>query len=305
MSKTILNVCTLLLSSLLFAGCASQRLNQYSTFATAGSLYVANFHQVTNQAGSAMIAIDSVVLITARHDIGDDLQKNPEKYRQYITHEDSLLQDHLTTLQLIDKHATLLGSYFDALSKLADNKVAASTTSAADDLLKSIDTLNPAVGKATLGGQSIQTYVDKGTPFVVAQFQVRALDEQLARSSETIDTALSLQEAAVGVIATEMRSSLTDALKSREEGDVVVPFLKKGELPANWPANREAYLRASVTLKDVDSAQAAIKQLHLAFKQLVENKSADVDLQSLIAAITQMTGFANSAQSTQTKSPSK
>jgi hypothetical protein len=262
-------------------------------------VYVSNFHQVTTQAGSAMIAVDSVVLITARRDVGDDVQKDPTHYAQAVTLEDNLLQQHLAALQLIDKHATLLGSYFDALAKLSDNKSATATTSAADDLYKSIETLNPTLGKATLGGKTIESYVTTGTPFVVAQFQVRALDAQLARSAPTIDTALSLQEAAVGAIATEMRASLTDALKSREQTDVVAPYLKAGDLPAGWSTNREAFLRASVTLNDVDSAQSAIKQLHIAFKQLVENNNAPVDLQTLISTITQMSAFAASAQSAQ------
>jgi hypothetical protein len=295
-TKPISIACVALIT---LCGCASQSLSQYSTFATAGTVYVSNFHQVTTQAGSAMIAVDSVVLITARRNVGDDVQKNPAHYAQAVTHEDDLLEQHLAALQLIDRHATLLGSYFEALAKLSDNKSASTTTSAADDLFKSIETLNPTLGKATLGGKSIESYVTTGTPFVVAQFQVKALDEQLARSAPAIDTALSLQEAAVGVIATEMRASLTDALKSREQTDVVAPYLKTGDLPASWPTNREAYLRASVTLNDVDSAQSAIKQLHIAFKQLVENKSAPVDLQSLISSITQMSTYASSAQSAQ------
>jgi hypothetical protein len=59
--------------------CDTERLDQYSAFATAGSAYVATFHQVTAQAGSAMIAVDSVVMITAHHDVLSNMEKEPAR----------------------------------------------------------------------------------------------------------------------------------------------------------------------------------------------------------------------------------
>jgi hypothetical protein len=245
-----------------------------------------------------MIAVDSVVMIAAHADVASDLKANPAKYSAIVVQHDQLLQQHLALLQLIDAHATLLGSYFNAIAKITDAKNAANTTSAATDLLKSIDSLNPNVAKATFLGKSVQDYVTVGTPFIIAHFEVKALDEQLQRAAPVIEQALSLQEAAVTAISEEIKSSMGDTLKAREQAEVIAPYLKPADLPTSWNTNREAYLRASVTLTSVNSAQAAIKQLHVAFKQLVENKSAPVDLQSLISDISQMAAYANAAQST-------
>src|SRR5437588_281438 len=209
-------------SALLLCACATQRLDQYSAFATAGTTYVANFHQVTAQAGSAMIAVDSVVMATVHRNVGSDVERNPDKYSTELVKHDQLLQTHLAVLQLIDTHATLLGSYFNAITKLTDSKTATATSAAATDLLKSIEGFDASLAKATLGG----------TP-------------------------------------------------------------------------REAYLRASVSLNTVDSAQTAIKQLHVTFKQLVENKSGPIDLQTLIKDITDMVAYANAAESTLKTSPAK
>jgi hypothetical protein len=63
----------LLVSLIFFAtlvGCDTERLSQFSSFAAAGSQYVQNFHQLTAQAGSAMIASDSATLIVARTQAG-------------------------------------------------------------------------------------------------------------------------------------------------------------------------------------------------------------------------------------------
>jgi hypothetical protein len=289
---------SVLIVVLSLCGCDEQRLNQYSTFATAGQVYVANFHQVTAQAGSAMIAVDSVLMSTAHKDVVSDLKRNPAKYSAQVVQHDELLQKYLATLQLIDAHATALGAYFDAISKLTDNKTATNTASAATDLLDAVDTLNTHLAKATILGKPVQDYVSKGAPFVVAHFQVKALDAQLQRAAPIVDLALSLQEGAVTAIGEQIKVSLTDTLKNRESIDVIEPFLKTDELPASWNTNREAYLRANVTLSNVSSAQAAIKQLHITFKQLVENPTASIDLQSLISDISAMSAYANAAQTT-------
>jgi hypothetical protein len=280
-----------------FSGCDTQRLDQFSAFATAGSQYVAAFHQLTNQAGSAMIAIDSVVLITAHKLVSSDLQNNPTKYESEVVSHDQQLQTYLANLQLIDQHASLLGSYFSAISNLTNGKAASGTTAAATDLLRSIETLNPNVAKTTFLGKTVQDYVTSGTPVVVAHFEVKALDDQLRTAAPVLETALSLQEAAVAAIGGQLKASLGDILKASETNEVVNPYLQPNDLPANWNTNREAYLRAAVILTNLENAQSAINKLHIAFKQLVENKNASVDLTSLLNDVSKMAGYARSLES--------
>ncbi len=245
-----------------------------------------------------MIAVDSVVMIAAHHNVASDLQHHPAEYSADLVSHDQALQKHLAVLQLIDAHATMLASYFDAIAKLADSKTATGTGAAATDLLKAIDSMDGDVSKATLGGKTVADYVTVGTSFVVAHFQVRALDDQLQHAAPIIDRALTLQEAAVAAIGAEIKASLADTLSNREVTDVINPYLNPNNLPASWNASREAFLRASVILNSVDTAQAAIKQLHVAFKELVENKSGAVDLQILIKDVTDMAAYANAADAT-------
>jgi hypothetical protein len=284
-------------------GCDTERLDQFSKFSTAGTQYVLAFHSLTNQAGSAMIAVDSATLVIAHKDVLPDLTKDPNKYATYILDHDSQLQIYLANLKLLDEHATKLGSYFDAISNLTNGKAASGTTAAATDLLNSIDQLNPKVGSATFLGKTVQDYVKSGTPFIVAHFEVKALDDQLEKAKPIIQKALELQQAAVEAIAAQMKAALVDTLKIRESTDVVDPYLQQ-QIPSSWNANREAYLRAQVTLSSLDSAQAAISQLNVAFKQLVENKNASIDLTSLLNAISKMTGYVSSVE-TSAKTPTK
>ena len=69
-----------------------------------------------------------------------------------------------------------------------------------------------------------------------------------------------------------MKADMKASLEVKETTDVVEPYLAKGDIPANWNSNREAFLRTKVTLDSVDSAQTAINQLNITFKELVENE---------------------------------
>jgi hypothetical protein len=289
-------VTSVLLALTFFSGCDTQRLSQFSAFALAGSQYVVAFHQLTAQAGSAMIGIDSVVLIAAHRQVISDLKNNPSKYESEVVSHDQQLQAYLSNLQLLDEHATQLGSYFDAISKLTDGKAASGTSAAATDLLNSIESLSPNVAKAKFLGKSVQDYATAGTPVVVAHFEVKALDDQLNKAAPVIETALSLQEAAVAAIGSQLKASLGDTLEANETNQIVNPYLQATDLPANWSSNREAFLRTKVTLSNLDSAQAAITQLHITFKELVENKNASVDLTTLLNDISKMAGYTSSLE---------
>ena len=138
-----------------------------------------------------------------------------------------------------------------------------------------------------------------GNPLVVAHFEVRAIDEQLKKDTPTIDQALALQEAAVTAIVSQMKDSLAASLQGRELSDVIGPYLANVDnLPANWNSNREAFLRAKVTIDSVDSARAAITQLHKDFRQMVEDKNASIDFTTLLDDMNKMSGYVSALQST-------
>jgi hypothetical protein len=289
---------------ILFCSCNSERLTQFSTFAAAGSLYVDNLHQVIAQAGTAMIASDSAVLIAAGKIAGKDLvSSHRDQYAKDIQTDDAELQQYLATLQVIDAHATLLGSYFSAIAQLANNGAATKGTTAAGDLLDSIAAFNSKVESATLKAGNFNTtvkqFVQTNTPLVIAHFEVRALDEQLKKDAPTVDQALALQEAAVTAIASHMKEALATTLQVRESSDVIGPYVANiDNLPSNWNSNREAFLRAKVTIESVDNAKAAITQLRKDFRKLVQSKDASIDFTTLLSDINKMTGYVGALEST-------
>jgi hypothetical protein len=271
-------------------GCYQERLEQFNTFATAGSLYVQAFHKLVAAAGSAMIAGDSAVLITARN-----LKTPPD---DAVAKDDQSLAAYLDNLGKIDAHATALGSYFDAVSKLADNKLNTSMATSADGLLSSIDQLNPEIGKAQFAGKPVSSYVKSAASLAVTVFKVRTLDEHLKKAAPVIDQALALQEAAVDCIGDQMKASLGTALEVREQTDLINPYNAPfgTKLPSTWNSDREAFLRSKVTLASVDSAKSAIAALHKAYQQLLTAK-ASPNLASILNEIDKMTVYVSAIES--------
>ena len=182
------------------SGCDSERLTQFSSFAAAGSQYVQNFHLLTAHAGSTMIASDSAVLIVARTQAGAALATQIPEYTSNLQKEDQEVEDYLLTLQKLDAHATLLGSYFAAITQLTNGSANTNAATTANTLLDSINAFNPQIEKATVGGQPIKNFVQPVTSLVVDHFEVKALDDQLKKAAPTIDEALTLQEAAVDAL---------------------------------------------------------------------------------------------------------
>jgi hypothetical protein len=298
----------LLVIAVLFSalsGCDSERLTQFSSFATAGSQYVQNFHQLTAQAGSAMIASDSAVLIVARTLAGPALEDHKPEFTSNVQKDDQAIEDYLLTLQQLDAHATLLGSYFAAITQLTNGSATTKVVTSADSLLDSINAFNPQIEKAKVGGQPIKSFIQPTSTLIVDHFEVKALDDQLKKAAPAIDEALSLQEAAVDALTAQIKASQGVSLQVRESTDVINPYVAPGSLPAGWATNRESFLRDEVTINGLSSAKSAISQLHTAFRQLVQDKKSSLDLTTLMSDIEKMSGYVSAVGSTTSSTETK
>lgn len=290
----------LLVFSTAFFGCDSTRLDQFSSFSAAGTLYVGNFHQLTSQAGSTMIASDSAVLVVAREQAGSTLGDHRAEFARNVRQDDKGIEDYLTTLQKLDGHASLLGSYFSAITELTNGKADSNVTTAADSLLDSINAFNPQIEKATVAGQPIKNFVQPATSLIVGHFEVKALNEHLKKAAPVIDEALTLQEAAVDALTAQIKSSQAASLEVRETTDVINPYVASGNLATSWTSSRGAFLRDSVAINGLNSAKSAISQLHATFRQLVQDKDAKPDFTTLLATIEKMSGYIAAVQATST-----
>ena len=129
----------LALGALALSSCDSDRLEQFSTFAAAGSQYVQNFHELTAETGNSMIVTDSAVLLTARRQAAETFKDRKAEFSADVKADDALLEDSLSVLQKLDAQATLLGAYFSAVTALTNGKPNTQAASAANTF---VDALN-------------------------------------------------------------------------------------------------------------------------------------------------------------------
>jgi hypothetical protein len=107
----------------------------------------------------------------------------------------------------------------------------------------------------------------------VTDFEVKALNDQLTNATPVIDAALTLQEEAVQRIGDRMKADLAVSLEAFETTNILGPYVKPvPDLPSDWNASRETFLRPTATIASVDNAKSAIGMLNKAFIQLVQNK---------------------------------
>lgn len=261
----------LLASVLLLTGCDSQRLDQFAQFAAAGNVYVQAFHKLIPEAGSAFIAADSITTATTRKGF---TAANKAEVSKSIQDQDKELADYLGNLDLLDRHATVLGNLFDAIAKLADPKQATAVSTSATGLLTSLDSLDGNISKVKFPGGTVSGVVGAGAGLIATHFQVAALKGRFDKAIPTIDRALSLQEAALLSISAQIKASLGVSLQVREKQQILDPFTNfAAPLPATWNADREAFIRTKAVADDATRASEAAKTLHQAFRDLVAGNS--------------------------------
>lgn len=287
------------------SGCDSSRLSQFSTFASAGSTYVQSLHILVQQAGSTMIAADSATFFASRQravtdPTGAAVTWDPQKDQneQAISNEDKALRQYLANLQIIDHHATVLGSYFNVITEFTNGNQAKSTVTAADNLVDSLNKLDPAIEEAKFANVTVKQFIQPVVTLVVDHFAVRALEEDLNRNAKTIDQALNLQQAAVTAIGAQISASTSATLEVQEQTDIILPYAGSGQLSeADWNSKRLAFLETQATLQNLSSANKAITDLRKDFQELVQNKNAAIDFNTLMNDINSMAGYIAAVES--------
>jgi hypothetical protein len=275
------------------SGCDSERLKEFSSLAAAGSAYAATFPTLTNQLGSAHIMIDSDFAISQKKVHSQD----PSLLAKAIGEQDVQLKHYLATLDKLNAHAALLGAYFDAMAQMANTKNSEQVATSANGLLTHIGDLNATIKNAKIGTKTISDFLEVESKLVVAHFQVKALDENIQTHADVIDKALSLQEAAIKAIRAELTDDLSNINQFNEQDKVIGPFVASGtDVPKSWSADREAYIRSTLMLENADAAQNAITKLRGTFRDVVQDKGAQVDFNGLLTAIGGMAGYANAVK---------
>src|SRR5262245_850071 len=267
-----------LMAGLAAGGCASARLTQFHAFAEAGSAYVKASQVVLDEAGTAAIDADSVIVLKAREAL-----ERKERGPQIIEH-DKQLRIRLLLLKQIGRHGRLLEAYFEALRALADSDAPETAGLAAQGVFDSIAKLSPTIQDASIGSVAIRPLIPPATSFVVRHLKVKALENELKARSEAIERELALQEGVLTAVASTLETDLVAKLEN-EETELVGLYRGDGILSDAWVERRRRVLQARVASQSAGRAAEAAAQLRSSFVALVEHRLTEPSIQQILTSI--------------------
>ena len=297
MQRRALTATLTLLFCVCAGGCDERSLRQFGDFAAAGTAYVTAAHTFFQDAGVAFIAAGSASLVSARAN-AEGTQGQDAEYRARLISEDRQAQIYLQNLRTIDLHAALLGKYFAAITDITSGKASQGAAEHVSGLADAIASLNPKIGSIKIGSSDLKSGLAPVTTLAMARFELKALNDEMAKHGKNIDEALALQESAVKAIAQQMQANTDAASFQEEQTRVVAPYIAAGPLPRRWSDDRAAFLQRTAVIDSAEAAEKAIKELHEAYRTLLSSKDTKLDLKALFEAIGQMAGYASAAQST-------
>jgi len=252
------------LAAIASSGCAA-RLNQFNTFAQAGITYTTASQTLLNEAGHAAVNTDSALLTRHRDEMSE------ARRRAIINESDKKLKDRLAVLDLIGAHGRLLAAYFQAVAALSDPKAGESVGTSAQGLYDALAKISPRLKEATVGSQTVSSFIPEIADPVVAIFKARALDNELKARACLIAKELALQQAAFQTIAAEFRTDAKE-LQQFQEVDSINQFVSSGDLAPDWASQRPALLASPSTIASIDAAAKAADQLGKAWAALVSGR---------------------------------
>ena len=90
----------------------------------------------------------------------------------------------------------------------------------------------------------------------------------------------------MGFLAEKIQADDAAVQGPREADAVFTPYIRGVDLPDDWPATRQAFLKRSVDMSAVGNAQAAARKLRAALTAASEGRLAPGQLQLLVNDLT-------------------
>lgn len=262
--------CLMLFAGLLLtAGCATKqvRVDQFAAFAATGSAFTKAVEPALLASFDATATTNSLVLLQAR-----DSLTAAERLKA-LQQADADLDARLSILGGLRRHLGVLQSYFDALASLAASTGASSgMTGVAQGFVNELGKLDPAIAKASIGGNTIESLIGPAADFLYVAHQSHVLNAELRRNAPTIDRELRLLSTALQALASQYASDLGVVAEKTYRDEIALPFAGSGALDSSWSSQRAALLQSTLDTTSLLAAADAASKLRASFVALVENR---------------------------------
>ncbi len=249
---------------LLACGCASVRMEHGAAVGTAGAAW-----------GRAM---DSLLLLAEETSVDADSSRAlsegqglSREERRAVLEKHAGVEDLISDLERLRRHARLLTRYFEGLRELADPAADRAASDAAAKAAESAGDLGRELSGSKLLSASERDLLSKTAGLLVRGVRERALDREVAARASAIDHELAVQKTLLDALRREIRADTVSLRELGRQRDVARPYLEnRVQDPAAWIAQRRLYTLppavgdiladASDTASRLRSAWAALAQ---------------------------------------------
>ncbi len=266
-------------AAMLLNGCAARNANRFEAFAKAGGEYADSMGSLIEQAGSLAVDTDSDILLTIREPLS-----RQERQQQYQAHTEEL-RSLLGQLKEIDRHASLLKSYFLLLARMAASDQPRQVAGDAQQLIDSLVAVGGVIGKGSFGKSNAGQYVGTGTSFIVGAFRQKVLEEELRLHGALIVRELDLQLSVLKTLSIQMRSDSSVSAGIREYAMLMKPYASGAPMPSEWKRTRQEALNGKSPVTALDAAARSASRLRESFIALAEGRLDPAEIDTLLADI--------------------
>ncbi|MCA1581316.1 MAG: hypothetical protein LC796_07955 [Acidobacteria bacterium] len=252
---------------LLFAcGCASVRMEHGAAVGTAGAAWGRAMDSLLLLAEETAVDADSARALSE----GQGLSRED---RRAVLEKHAGVEDLISDLERLRRHARLLTRYFEGLRELADP---AADRAASDAAAKAADAAGE-LGRELAGSKLLSTserdLLSKTAGLLVRGVREGALDREVAARASAVGHELAVQKTLLDALRREIRA---DALSLRELGrqrDVARPYLENRiQDSAAWIAHRRLYTLPPAVGDILADASDTASRLRSAWAALAEGR---------------------------------
>lgn len=265
---------------LLTAACETLKLPDYQRFADAGVGYADAVPAVLDSAFTEAVRADSGVLRRIREQVPDVSVRS-----QRLNDSTAKLRERQQQLARLGEHAQQLRAYFLQLQALAGTDGDAAVGSRTQAIVARLAELQPQIGGIEFDGKRVGDAVGGVAQLAVASMRARALEAELKRHGAAVRQAISLQRAALELLAEQTRANADSAQRAEERDRVILPYARSGDLPRDWDAQRLQSLRAGPSLEAVQAAEAAARSLDAALVAVAQDRPDDFSIERLVREV--------------------
>lgn len=276
------------LGAMLACGCAST--GHARKLATAGAAYGRATDVLLQVTQETAADADSARLLS-------EAQGLAREERRALLERHAPVSQTLADLERLRRHARLLGRYFEALGRLAQDDADTQAADATGGAAAALNRLGQELTGSTLLTAAERDALSQTAGLFVAAVRRRVIDRELSDRAAAIDQEIRIQQTLLDAVRRKLRADLESLSSLGRERDVTRPFVENAVAdPRGWIALRRGYLLAPADAEALKSASDAASKLRRAWAAFAAGHFDETARAELMADLETVVAYAETVR---------